>query len=241
MDNQELDFVRKIKDSEIAKRLIKYAKPCFSYFAASILILMVTVPLSLYNPLLIKNIQNNLISTDISYSYILMNIFGMIAILAVNAVGIFFMNYLLQLAGLKVNLQIREKVFTHIEKFSINQFNLTPVGKFVTRVTNDVDSITNLYSSLIIGFLKNGFTAVVALIYMFSINWELALKGIYCIPLLILATIFFRKFTRKAYRDSRTYNTDVNSFLSEHLSGVKITQIFNKEESEISKFKEKTN
>ncbi len=245
MEDLELYYERKMKDGVIAKRLLKYTTPHIWYFIWGLIVVFISVPLAAYNPILIKNITDNLVSRNIDINLIAINVIMMIIIMIVNAFAIYFMFYLLQKAGQKINQALRLEVFSHIEKLSANQFNLTPVGKLVSRVTNDVDSITQLYSNLIVGFLKNGLTALVSLIYIFALVWNidilLGICAVIVMPLLIVATIIFRKVTKKAYREARTYNTEVNSFLSEHLSGVKITQIFNKEDAEVLKFKEKTN
>lgn len=249
MDYQEQEYERKLSDSVITSRLLGFAKPYIHYFLIGIGIILISIPINMYNPMLIKNITDILVPTNengivlntkIEYLPILQNVIYMAVILIINSLATYFMIYLLQMAGQKINSHIRKEVFKHIESLSINQFNLTPVGKFVTRVTNDVNSITELYSNIIIGFIRNGFSAIVALIYMFFISWKLALIAIIVMPLLIIATIVFRKVTRKAYRESRTYNTEANAFLAEHLSGVKITQIFNREELESDKYKKKT-
>ncbi len=237
--NEEL-FERKLKDSVVFGRLIRFTVPFIWYFIVGILIVLIVIPISLYNPILIKEITDTLTEKIVDYDLIFMNVLLMAIIVIIKGFSIYFMFYILQKAGQKINCHIREKVFSHIEYYSINQFNNIPVGKLVTRVTNDINNITDLYSNIIIGFIRNILTAIFSLCFMFYLNKTITLWILVTIPFLIIGTIIFRRVSRKAYRESRTNNTEVNAFLSEHLSGVKITQIFNREELENLKFKNKT-
>jgi len=248
MEEQEEIFKRTQSDKVIAKRLLAYAWKYKSYFIAGLVIILISVPINSFVPILIKQIIDILVPPaglgilapdSINFNDILIRIIIMSIILVINAFSIYMMHLLLQKASQKINYELREEVFAHIEKFSANQFNLTPVGKYVTRVTNDVNSITAFFSNVILGIIRNSFVAIMALVYMIYISPFLTLLVLSTLPLLVIGTFIYRKVSRKAYRDSRTHNTTVNSFLSEHISGVKITQMFNREETEYLKYKEK--
>jgi ATP-binding cassette subfamily B protein len=232
----EETFERKISDKVLFKRLLQFVKPFWVYFAVSLLIIAVSVPLSLLNPMLIQQITDILMSGNIVFSEIMTRVIYMIIILVVNAFSIYFMFYLLQKAGQKINCHIRAEVFKHIEGLSTNQFNNIPVGKLVSRVTNDSNAITQMFTNVIIGIFRNGLTAIISLTYMLILNWKLTLIAITTIPILFVCTLIYQKASRPVYRNIRTFNTDMNAYLSEHLSGVKVTQLFNRQDSEYKKF-----
>ncbi|MBO4678818.1 MAG: ABC transporter ATP-binding protein, partial [Lachnospiraceae bacterium] len=132
-----------------------------------------------------------------------------------------------------------EDTFTHIESLSHDQLNHIPVGKLVTRVTNDTNAISMMFTNIIVNLIKNAFVIISVLAAMFSLNIELTLMVLSFAPFIVLFTIIFRKFSRRAYRRTKDANTDINTFLSENLSGIKITQIFNCEDKKFNEFQRK--
>ena len=122
---------------------------------------------------------------------------------------------------------IREDLFVHIERLSHDQLNSIPVGKLVTRVTNDTDAVSHMFTGLLVNLVKNIFMILGVVIAMFLVNTKLALIIMCFAPFIVFFTVIFRKFSRKAYREVKNNITDINTFLSENLSGIKITQIFN--------------
>ncbi|MEG0805782.1 MAG: ABC transporter ATP-binding protein [Lachnospiraceae bacterium] len=146
----------------------------------------------------------------------------------------------LQKMGQGIIYRMREQVFSHIHSLSLNFFNTEPVGKLVTRVSNDTESVNELFTSVLVKVFKNiikifGFAAV-----MFSINVKLTLYSFAMLPLVAALTFFFRYLSRVAYRAVRTRLTDLNTFLSENISGMKLIQIFTREEQKYDEFKGKS-
>lgn len=148
----------------------------------------------------------------------------------------YLMTLLLQYTGQKVIYEIRMDVFSHIQKMEIDFFSTMPIGKLVTRVTNDTETLNEMYTSVIINSVKNIFILVGIVIAMLSYNFRISMMTFMVMPVLILATIIFRKYSKTIYRRVRENVSKVNAFLSEHISGIKIIQIFAKEEEKYEEF-----
>ena len=137
--------------------------------------------------------------------------------------------------------KIRQDVFVAIENLSIAQLYEIPVGKLVTRVTSDTNTLNEMYTTLIINLIRNILTIVATIVMMFILNVKLTLIVLTVVPVLVVASIIFRKYSRKAYREVRNNISNVNAFLSENLSGMKIIQVFNQEEKKFKEFTDKNN
>ncbi|MDA3846729.1 MAG: ABC transporter ATP-binding protein [Vallitaleaceae bacterium] len=148
----------------------------------------------------------------------------------------YFQTILLQYTGQKIVYNIRDEVFTHMQSLSIEFFGKNPVGKLVTRITNDTESLNEMYTSVIVDSVKNVLSLLGISIMMFVLDWKLTLIIFLVMPLIGMATIIFRKFSRHAYREVRTRIAGINAFLSEHISGMKLVQIFNQEENKMDDF-----
>ncbi|AZR72137.1 lipid A ABC transporter permease/ATP-binding protein [Anoxybacter fermentans] len=144
--------------------------------------------------------------------------------------------YLLQWTGQKIIFNIREELFSHIEKLSLSFFDNNPVGRLVTRVTNDVQTLNEMYTSVLVNLFKDLFMLVGILIVMLKLNFRLALYSFTVLPLIIISTIIFRIKAREAYRKVRTRLAQVNANLAENISGMKIVQIFNQEKKKFNEF-----
>ena len=134
-----------------------------------------------------------------------------------------------------------EDLFVHIERLSHEQLNEIPVGKLVTRTTNDTNAISLMFTNLLVNLLKNFFVIIGILIAMLFLNYELTLMVLCFVPFIVLFSIIFRKFSRRAHRKVKDCTTDINTYLSENLSGMKITQIFNREDAKMREFTDKSN
>lgn len=159
-----------------------------------------------------------------------------VVILIIGMVISYYQTILLHYTGQKIIYDIREEIFAHIQGLSVEFFNDRPVGQLVTRVTNDTETLNEMYTSVIVNSVKSMLTLVGIATMMFVLNWRLSLAIFTVIPLIGFATWLFRKYSRKAYRDVRTRVASINAFLSEHISGMKILQIFNKEEAKLKEF-----
>ena len=135
---------------------------------------------------------------------------------------------------------MREDLFTHIESLSHGQLNDIPVGKLVTRVTNDTNAISMMFTNLFVNLTKNAFVILGILVAMLFLNYELTLMVLCFVPFILLFTVIFRKFSRRAYRKVKDATTDINTYLSENLSGIKVTQIFGREDEKMEEFRQKS-
>lgn len=153
----------------------------------------------------------------------------------------FLDTWILQKMGQKIIFRMREEAFTHIHSLSLRFFNITPVGKLVTRVSNDTEAINELFTTILVKLFKNSVKIIGFAVVMLSINVRMALVSFVMLPIVTGVTIFFRYMSRKAYKITRNKITELNTFLSEHLSGMRLIQIFAQESEKYAQFEEKSN
>lgn len=235
---EAIGFDRNMKDTEIIKRLLVYAKPHAAKFALIGLIMLISISYDVISPLVMGDIVE-VLKGDFEMSDILVRVAIYAGILIVSLICTYVQAILLQSIGQKILTSIREDVFTHIESLSHDQLNHIPVGKLVTRVTNDTNAISMMFTHLLVNLIKNFLMVIAVLAAMLVLNYQLTLMILCFVPFIFLFTLIFRKFSRRAYRRVKDGTTDINTFLSENLSGIKITQIFNREEQKKAEFSEK--
>ncbi len=233
----EKDKVRKMKDSVIIKRLLKYTKPFIWKFAFVILLMLFSVLVEVCTPLVTGEVIELLGADVIDIKYILFLVVVYIILVLLSLGGSYLQALTLQKIGQNILYDIRTEVFTHIENLSIAQINKTPIGKLVTRVTNDTNTLNEMFTNSIVNLIRNFATLIFVLVAMFLKNWKLTLYILAVVPFIIAFTILFKSVTRKAYRQVRTDISNMNAFLSENISGMKITQIFNQEDKQYNEFK----
>lgn len=231
-------FDRTLKDSEIIARLLKYAKPYVKNFILVLLLMLFSVSYNVLSPLIVGNIEG-LIKTSFSLDALFLRIGIYIGILVVSLVSTYFQAIILHKTGQRILSDLRSDLFRHIELLSHEQLHEMPVGKLVTRVTNDTNAISNMFTGVLVNLITNSFVIICVFAAMVMLNYELALMVACFVPFIVLFTLIFRKFSRKAYRAVRDARTDVNTFLSENLSGIKITQSFNREQAKLDEFSDK--
>jgi len=228
-------FDRNMDDGELIKRLIVYAKPYWKDFVAVLLIMIVSICYDVVSPLLIGHIQGTIKQKfELSYLFTLVAVYA--GILVVSMVCTYFQSMILQKTGQKILSALRLDIFTHIESLSHEQLNNIPVGKLVTRVCNDTNAISMMFTNVLVTMVKNAMVIVGVLGAMLVLNYALTLMVLCFVPFVILFTILFRKFSRKVHREVNDARTDINTYLSENLSGIKITQIFNQEQNKLEDF-----
>lgn len=156
----------------------------------------------------------------------------------------FFLNladtWLLQKMGQQIVYKLREETFTHIHSLSLSFFNITPVGKLVTRVSNDTEAVNELFSTILVKLFKNVVKIIGYAVVMLSINVKMAGISFLLLPLVAILTFVFRHLSRKAYQITRNKITELNTFLSEHISSMKLIQIFAREKEKYSEFEGKS-
>ena len=235
---EALGFDRTLKDSEIAKRLLAYAKPYWKNFAFVLLLMLFSISYDIISPILIGDIEE-LIKSDFELSALFVRVGVYASILLVSLACTYVQAIVLQKTGQKILSNLRLDLFKHIESLSHEQLYHIPVGKLVTRVTNDTNGISMMFTNILVNLIKNCFVIVGVFIAMLVLNYELTLMVLCFVPFIVLFTLIFRKFSRKAYRSVKDGTTDINTFLSENLSGIKITQIFNRENKKMEEFSQK--
>ena len=230
------DRERHMSDREIIGRLLAYAKPYKGSFVAVFFIMLFSIVYELTAPLLMAHIQDTIKVDGFSLGYLFSVVAVYAGILIVSLICTYFQAMILQKTGQKILSQIRLDVFTHAEKLSHEQLNNIPVGKLVTRVTNDPNAISYLFTNILVTLAKNSMVVVGILAVMLAVNYVLTLLVLCFVPFVILFTVVFRRFSRAVHRQVSNATTDINTYLSENLSGMKITQIFNRENRKLEDF-----
>lgn len=226
---------RNMPDGEIVRRLLCYAKPYWKSFVLVFFVMVFSILYDLVSPLIIGRIQG-LIKNDFELPQLYVMVGMYAGILVVSLVCTYLQAMILQKTGQKILSQIRLDVFTHIEKLSHEQLNNIPVGKLVTRVANDPNAISYMFTNILVTLAKNSMVIVGVLGAMLLLNYALTLMVLCFVPFVVLFTVIFRKFSRRVHRQVNNATTDINTYLSENLSGMKITQIFNREEQKMNDF-----
>lgn len=234
-----IGFDRKMKDKELIRRLLAYAKPYWKSFLFVSVLMLFTVSYDIVSPYIISNIEELVQQSNFALSDLFLKVALYASILIVSLVCSYFQAIILQKTGQKIVSKLREDLFSHIESLSHAQLNTIPVGTLVTRVTNDTNALSMLFTSTIVNLAKNVFVIIGVVVAMLLLNYELALMVLCFAPFIVLFTVIFRKFSRMSYRKIKDGTTSVNTFLSENLSGIKIIQIFNREERKKEEFKKK--
>jgi ATP-binding cassette subfamily B protein len=232
----DINRKRNMSDWEIIRRLLRYVKPFIKPVVIAFLLVIIVVVLDLLGPLFISEVLDSLGEDEIPYIKIAFIVITYLIILFIGAFVAYKQTIILQVTGQKIIYNIRQDVFEHIERLSIAQYNKVPIGKLVTRATSDVDTLNMLYTDVIINLLRDILTLVGVFVIMFIKSPILALYILALTPFIFLVSYVFRKFSRKAYRRVRTNVAIINAFLSEHLSGMKLIQIFNREEKKYQEF-----
>ncbi len=232
---ESMGFERNMPDQEIIQRLLAYARPYWKSFALTLIIMVFSIGYDLISPLLVGDIQA-LVKDDFELRDLFLRVAVYAGILVVSLICTYLQAVLLQKTGQKILSSIREDVFTHIEKLSHEQLNNIPVGKLVTRVSNDPNAISYMFTNILVTLVKNILVIAGVLVAMLLLNYTLTLMVLCFVPFLVFFTYVFRKFSRKVHRGVNDATTDINTYLSENLSGMKITQIFNQEDRKMEDF-----
>ena len=235
---EAIGFDRNIPDKEIVRRLLAYAKPYWKGFVFVLLLMVFSISYDIVAPLLIGKIQG-MVKAEFQLSALFWMIALYAGILIVTLVCSYVQALILQKIGQKIVSNIRLDLFEHIEKLSHEQLNHIPVGKLVTRVTNDTNGVSMMFTNIIVNLVKNCFVVLGVLVAMLCLNYMLTLMVLCFVPFIVFFTVIFRKFSRRAYRRVKDNTTDINTFLSENLSGIKISQFFNRENKKLQEFQGK--
>lgn len=237
---QALGFDRNMKDSQIIKRLSVYVKPHARSFAVILLLMILSISYEIISPLILGHLVEVIGGEDgFTLSYLFSTVAVYAAILIVSLVCGYIQSIMLQKIGQRMVSSIRRDLYAHISSLSHDQLNKIPVGTLVTRITNDTDAISITFTSVLVNLLKNFFIIIGVLAAMLVLNYMLTLMVLCFVPFVAVFAFIFRKFSRRAHRKVKNGTTDINIFLSENLSGMKIIQIFNREKRKQEEFERK--
>ena len=221
------------------KRIWHYLKPETARFVGAMLLILVNVVLDIILPLFVSRITNNLKSDGINLEFIIGMAVAYLAIGVFNQAFLVWESMLLQKAGQSIIYTLRTEVFEHIEKLSQNQFDEMPVGSLVTRVASYTASMSDLFTNVIVNVIRNVLTVVGVYGIMLYISWQLSLVMLAFIVVVFVTSFVFRKIVRKVFTKERQYISDLNTFLNENLSGMKLIQIFNRQKKKDDEFLQK--
>lgn len=257
-----------INKTHVFRRLISYIKPCLHLFIISLVLVLLITVFDLARPVLLGNAIDDYILHDTDdndeseYYNELMSkgytsdelkelrkddIDGItktsiiyLTILILTFICNACQTLLLQYTGQKVIYNIRQEVFEHTQALSLRFYDINPVGKITTRLTNDVEALSEMFSSILVKLFKNSIKIIGLATVMLSINFKLALLAFAVLPFVVIITIIFKKVSRKTYRVTRTKIAMLNAYLAEHISGMKVIQIFTREQLKYDEFKQKS-
>lgn len=231
---------RNMSDKAIILRLIAYVKPFIKQLVIAMSMVLLLVTLDLIGPLFIAEVLDLLGEDNIDFTKIILIVIAYFATMVINAYLSYKQSMILQVTGQKIIFNIRKDVFNQIERFTISQFNKIPIGKLVTRVTSDTNTLNSLYTDVLINLIRNVLTIIGVFVIMFIKSPILTLYISVTVPLVAISSMIFRKFSRKAYRNVRYQVSGLNAYLSEHLSGMKLIQIFNREKKKLQEFTDRS-
>lgn len=218
--------------------LLSYMRPYWFQMAVCLFLVLALTGFDLYRPILIgdaidlfKENGDYSVITDTAIKYAIVLVFSLVFNVS--------QTWLLQKTGQRIILTVRKELYLHVQSLSSRYFDLTPVGKLVTRITNDVEALDEMYSGILVRLFRNIVMIIGLAGVMLMLDWRLALVSFILLPLVAVLTVVFRRIARKTYRISRTRLTDINTFLSENISGMRIIQIFGREKRKFEEFNNK--
>lgn len=238
-ENQDVHY-----EGSAALRMLSYLRPHAGTVVICLLLVLAITALELYKPILTGDAIDLYIAGGYAPGEAVRERFTGVLITAAQYVAVlgalFVCNraqfLLMQRTGQRIVYEMRRELFEHIESLSMRFFDLTPVGKIVTRVTNDVEAVHELYANILVKLFKNVVKIIGLAVVMLMRDVRMALLSFVMVPVVTALVVVFKTLARRAYRVSKTRLTALNTFLSENLSGMKIIQIFNREKEKYQEF-----
>jgi ATP-binding cassette subfamily B protein len=231
----EDEVLGKAYDARLMRRLLGYIKPYKKYVVFAIILNAVVAALGPVRPYLTKVAIDKYIVKS-NYDGLLLIAVLLFASLLLQSIIQYFLTYYTQLLGQKTIYDLRMQLFSHTQKLALKFFDKTPIGRIVTRTTNDVESLNQLFSSGIVMVFSDIFIIIWILLFMFFMDVKLSLVTLSVLPILFYGTFLFRKKVRESYRDVRMHLARLNSYMQEHVTGMSVVQIFRKEKSEEKRY-----
>lgn len=222
-------------DTRLLRRIVGYLMPYKGWVALAFVTVMTAAYLGPLVPKLVQvTIDREIAEGDVAGLRRMIGI--LFAIVAAEGFLSFVNAYLTQWIGQQAIFDVRTKVYRHVQRQSLRFFDSRPIGQLITRVTSDVESLSQVLSAGIVTILGDLFKLIFIAWFMFSLDWQLALVTMSVMPIMIYATFWFKRKVRDAYRDTRKQVARINSFLQEHVTGMRIVQLFGREEEEMQRF-----
>jgi ATP-binding cassette subfamily B multidrug efflux pump len=231
----------KVFDFKLFGRILQYARPYKSMGIISLVLTIILVPLSVVGPMLTKKAINTDIAVNHDRHALLITCLIWLGTLILRGVFQFYNAYITNLLGQKIIKDMRISLYKHILDLKLQFFDQTPIGTLITRVTSDMEVIEDVFSEGVIVILNQMLLVLAVIIAMIYIDWKLALLSLSVFPVLLFATYLFQKATQASFQEVRIQVAKLNAFVQEHITGMNIVQIFNREEIELNKFKQINN
>lgn len=238
-DTEKLFGDKKIPPKQMFKRLAHYVLPEWKAFTLALFLIIVNVAIDVILPLFLREFTNKVANVNTALSFIVGLSIGYFSLSVVTQALIYFESMILQRTGQRIVYKLRMEVFEHIENMSQNQFNMMPVGSLVTRVANYTTALSDLFTNVIVALLRNILMIIGVYGIMFYLSWKLSLVLSGFVVVVFIASLIFRNIITKIFRKERQYTSDLNTFINENVSGMKIIQAFNQEKRKEEEFNEK--
>ncbi len=232
---QEEEILGKAYDSRLMSRMLKYLRPYRWYVVVGIFMSIAVSGMEAVRPYFTKVAVDENIAHGDKHG-LLMTTLLFFSVMIVRGVIQYLNTYLTQWIGQRTIFDLRMEVFEHLQRRGLKFYDKNPIGRLITRVTNDIEVLNDMFSSGIVMVFSDVFTIIGILWFMFSMNWQLALVSLSVLPLLFYGTFLFRKKAREAYREVRLQIARINTFMQEHITGMMVDQVFNREEKSFKRF-----
>jgi ATP-binding cassette subfamily B protein len=247
---QEEEVLGKAYDSRLMKRLLGYLRPYKWQVVVALLSIILKAGADVLGPFLTKTAIDKYLSSASAHNHSILDRFlSSRPLVGIAQLGVAYLllllvsfgleytqTYLMQWTGLKVMFDLRSQIFRHLQHMHIGFFDKNPVGRLVTRVTTDVDALNEMFTSGVVAIFEDVFVLAGIVLIMLGMNWWLALITFSVLPLIFWATMVFRKSVRDSYRRIRTAIARINAYLQEHVTGMVVLQLFNREKRAYSSF-----
>ncbi len=236
-DFQEDELSSKAYDARLMKRLLTYAARYWYFFVLAVFLLFASTAADLARPYLMGLTIDNFIKVGDTAALNQMGIYFLILVIAAFLFNLFQI-YVLSYTGQSIIYNLRQQLFSHLQKMPLSYFDKNPIGRLVTRVTNDTETLNDMYTNVLVTLIKDFVLLAGTIVIMFRLNVRLSLVALAVMPVVIVLTIFFRIRIRKVYRNVRITLAKINSAISENISGMRIIQMFHREKENFDKFNE---
>ncbi len=231
----EEESLGKAYDAKLMQRLLQYLRPYKWYVALAVVMSILVSVMEAVRPYFIKIAVDENIANGDGHG-LLMTTLLFLGVMIFRGAIQYLNTYLTQWVGQRTIFDLRTQIFAHLQRLGLRFYDRNPIGRLITRVTNDIEVLNDMFSSGIVMTFSDIFTIMGILYFMFSMNWKLALISLSVLPLLFYGTFLFRKKAREAYREVRLQLARINAFMQEHITGMMVDQVFNRERESLRKF-----